>query len=334
MCLRSLILIGLVLLVLGITVAPISFSYVTTESMEPTIDTGDVYVLIHASNPTSGDIVTFESESYGGAVTHRIVEKTDRGYITQGDGNQITDQEGPLDPVTKDEIIGKVATLHGTPLIIPGAAPLLKFISNHNFLLLVLLLSTAILDSVLLTDRPTPTKTRSILTYGDIIDVIASVAFLSIVILLWTGSATAPITVMATENPSQVKGTPVQPGEPATISITQESKDIPGFYRTATAEGKATVESVSTPPGVTNARIRVGPYSEGDSAEIQVRFVGYPLTLPPTVIDTLHSWHPLLAATGTTAALLLPFYLIGRFMVSRRAPLRYGRMRRLRRWLS
>lgn len=79
---------------------------ITTNSMEPTINVGDIIIVsgIEKSNIKVDDIVTFEQE--GKTITHRIVEvnKTDQGekYVTKGDNNQVNDVE----EITYEQIIG------------------------------------------------------------------------------------------------------------------------------------------------------------------------------------------------------------------------------------
>ncbi|NLV88803.1 MAG: signal peptidase I [Tissierellia bacterium] len=100
---------------------PIGFWYVYSGSMEPTIKTNDGFILIKAKEYAINDIITFTpkvlKDKY---VTHRIIEVTDNGeFVTKGDYNQSTDQEGGEPLINKDQILGKVLTLNGKPIIIP-----------------------------------------------------------------------------------------------------------------------------------------------------------------------------------------------------------------------
>ncbi|EGT3617550.1 signal peptidase I, partial [Clostridium perfringens] len=73
-------------------------------SMEPNIRTGDLAIVKSAEmdEVVSGDIITFKYE--GNIVTHRIVEKTEEGFITKGDNNNAEDTE----IVREEDLIGKV----------------------------------------------------------------------------------------------------------------------------------------------------------------------------------------------------------------------------------
>lgn len=75
---------------------------VLSGSMEPTIHTGSI-VLIHTNVNTlkEKDIVAFERG--GTMVVHRLVGKTDEGWITRGDANQTDDPWRVQD----EEITGK-----------------------------------------------------------------------------------------------------------------------------------------------------------------------------------------------------------------------------------
>jgi signal peptidase len=112
-------------LVAGVVLGqPVLLSFVETDSMEPTIDAGDGFVALPTvlwGEPTTGDIVVFEAETIegGGLTTHRIVDETDEGFITRGDGNPFTDQDGGEPPVAESQIVATVPQAGDSPLVIP-----------------------------------------------------------------------------------------------------------------------------------------------------------------------------------------------------------------------
>ncbi len=107
---------------------PFSLGYVSSGSMEPTIRTNDGYILVKSSNYQLGDIITFKPQVLDEAfVTHRIIEKVDNGFITQGDHNNSTDQEAGEPLIQAESIRGRVLTVKGRPLTIPK----LGLISNQ-----------------------------------------------------------------------------------------------------------------------------------------------------------------------------------------------------------
>ena len=76
---------------------------VVSGSMEPTINTGDFIITLKRDDYEVGEVVMFlEGGVY---TTHRIVEETEDGFRTMGDGN-----EGSVDPwtVREENIVGEV----------------------------------------------------------------------------------------------------------------------------------------------------------------------------------------------------------------------------------
>ena len=61
---------------------------VLSGSMEPALQVGSVvWVDVRKTEAGIGDAVTFERD--GRTVTHRIVGKTEKGYLTKGDANRV-----------------------------------------------------------------------------------------------------------------------------------------------------------------------------------------------------------------------------------------------------
>lgn len=123
--------IALVLAVVAIAVGqfvgqPVLLAYVTSDSMEPTLSTGDGYLVLPSvvtDSPEEGDIIVFNAKTLnddnGGLTTHRVAEKTDQGVVTQGDNNPFTDQGGG-EPLVKDhQIVGKAVLIGDSPIVIP-----------------------------------------------------------------------------------------------------------------------------------------------------------------------------------------------------------------------
>ncbi|WP_251343385.1 signal peptidase I [Haloplanus halophilus] len=104
---------------------PVLLSYVETGSMSPTMEPGDGFVAVPSSltgPPERGDVIVFRAEQIqgGGLTTHRVVRETDRGYITRGDGNPFTDQDGDEPPVKDAQIVAEALQVGGTVLVIPN----------------------------------------------------------------------------------------------------------------------------------------------------------------------------------------------------------------------
>ncbi|SDC35147.1 signal peptidase I [Natrinema hispanicum] len=103
---------------------PILLGYVATGSMEPTMDAGDGFIAIPnavTGDVQEGDVVVFQARELhdGGLTTHRVVGETEGGYITKGDANPFTDQDGGEPPVTDGQIVAKALQINGEVVTIP-----------------------------------------------------------------------------------------------------------------------------------------------------------------------------------------------------------------------
>ena len=108
---------------------PVLLGFVETGSMSPALEAGDGFIAVPSimtGENSVGDVVVFEAEEVegGGLTTHRIVGQTDEGYVTKGDANPFTDQDGGEPHVTDDRIVADVLQVGGTVVAIPrlGAA--------------------------------------------------------------------------------------------------------------------------------------------------------------------------------------------------------------------
>lgn len=102
----------------------VSRAIVVTGSMEPAILAGDM-VIIHAQDDYEiGDIVIYKANSY---ITHRIVERTENGYITKGDANNAVDGE-----IQNSQVAGKIV------LVIPKAGTIASFLKSPFGMLILI----------------------------------------------------------------------------------------------------------------------------------------------------------------------------------------------------
>ncbi|QLD86564.1 signal peptidase I [Natronomonas halophila] len=103
---------------------PILLSFVETGSMEPTMEPGDGFIAVPspvAGEIDEGDVIVFEAQNLhgGGLTTHRVVGETESGYITRGDANPFTDQDGQEPPVTDGQIVAVALQVNGDVVVIP-----------------------------------------------------------------------------------------------------------------------------------------------------------------------------------------------------------------------
>lgn len=115
---------------------PMLFGYgkavVVTGSMEPEIMPNDMVVFHAQDEYEAGDIVIYQSNSF---ITHRVVEVTENGYITQGDANNVADEE-----ITAGQVVGKVI------LIIPKVGYITEFLSEPFGILVLMIGFVALLE--------------------------------------------------------------------------------------------------------------------------------------------------------------------------------------------
>ena len=93
----------LIILYFNKSQSPFSLFQITSGSMMPEIQVGEIVILIRKQEYKENDIITYQvNNSY--FVTHRIVKLKEEGYITKGDANNIEDKE----IVKKQDVKGKV----------------------------------------------------------------------------------------------------------------------------------------------------------------------------------------------------------------------------------
>ena len=98
-------------------------------SMEPNISINDLLIIKGNASYQENEIITYVSPR-GSLVTHRVKEVLEEGYITQGDANNVADEEIP-----KQRVLGKVI------FITPGVGAFLYWIlSPVGIILLVCIL--------------------------------------------------------------------------------------------------------------------------------------------------------------------------------------------------
>jgi len=113
------IIIYIIFIFLGLVMAHY-MNVVASESMEPTLHTGDVVIINY--NPSLvqvGDIVVYNATWFSKPVIHRVISKQQANgetvYILKGDNNSFQDPY----PVYPNQIISKVVTIENKPIVIP-----------------------------------------------------------------------------------------------------------------------------------------------------------------------------------------------------------------------
>lgn len=325
---------------------PIVLGFVLTGSMnaEPAnMAPGDGFVAVPpsiAGDIEEGDVVTFEAQQLqgGGLTTHRVVDETDQGYITRGDANPFTDQDGPEPPVQESQIAAVALELGGDVVVIPrigqvalalqagfsaaasalSGVPGLGGIADGNVgssmvLVGVLLLAYSLVaEGIGGTNRRSDRGDRS----RDRRSEMSSVLVLVVILLLITVPATASMVVPSGTNDITIVSSQTPSSDPTVIERGGSVEYSYNFTNEGFIPRIATVNAAST--GVDVADGSLVP-ARGETASTAVtlhapeetgayiRSVSewqYVQFLPASVIFSLHAVHPFLAVAAIDAVIV------------------------------
>jgi signal peptidase len=326
---------------------PVGLGFVRTGSMAPTMQPGDGFVAVPAAvagDLAPGDVIVFRAEELhgGGLTTHRVVEETDRGYVTRGDANPFTDQADDEPPVKEAQVVAVAWQVGGRVVVIPHLGDAVGVVRGGVSAV------QRTLASLLGTRALLGTQGLAYLFFG------VSVAYYAVatvreggrqarpderdtgredgldprllvagMTLLLVGGATAPMVVqsgperygvISAEFDSE-RRTVIEAGESGTVRYPVGN----GGYLPTVSYVEPASEGVAVEPG----RVAVGPRSVVNvSVTLRAppetgyyrRFVvehRYLAILPTSVVDTLYRLHPWLPVIATDLLLGVPFYLFG-----------------------
>lgn len=117
---------------------PMPFGYgcavVLSGSMEPTISVGDMLIIKKTNDYQIHDVIVFDDQYE--LITHRIIDITKNGYITQGDANNVEDGE-----IQKTLVRGEVI------LVIPMVGTIALAFKNPFVVLVGLILAWYLVEA-------------------------------------------------------------------------------------------------------------------------------------------------------------------------------------------
>lgn len=312
--------------------APIHISYVTSESMEPTIDVGDGYILHSAVSIETGDIITFWSEERDDHVTHRVVAVTDDGYITQGDNNPSTDQASGHPPIQNRDIFGEVLTLGPTPLVIPYLGPAVTTVQS-NPVLVIAFAGVVLVIASLWRRNTTAQPERNIFRVRDGMRILLAVGLCVGTVSIYFGGALVSVPYMATSEPTDEPYT-ISTDEPTSDLVSITVDDPPFITSVATSEDVRIVNTTQNASTFT-VGVEVPPADEPGYVEHSLTVYSYPTVLPQAFLQRLQLLHPFAAAVTSMGAFLSIPYIASILIVDGRTPVRDIPARwpeKLRRW--
>jgi len=342
-----------VLLIVGQLLGqPILLGYVATGSMEPTMDAGDGFVSVPSAvtgDVEEGDVVVYQARELhdGGLTTHRVVGETEEGYVTKGDANPFTDQDGGEPHVTDGQIVAKAWQVNGEVVTIPhlgtavmgiqgittGAyetvAPIIGLTttaSNNGLGAMLVAIGVAMLGFGTVFERLGPTR-RETSRRRSRENVIAFWTTLGLILLLFATLATAAMVVpsgtseyglVSTESPTDDP----QIVAPGTTTELTRSVDNAGYLPVVVVHDAERGGIAADPEwqtlGIRGSGETTVTLSAPEETGEYTRHLGeyrYLSVLPPSVLVWLHGIHPFAAIAavngvivGITVAIVLVIF--------------------------
>jgi signal peptidase len=353
---RGLTIAGFVLvltLIVGALVGqPVLLSFVVSGSMSPTIQEGDGFVAIPeqvAGDIEQGDVIVFQSQEIRGGelTTHRVVGETESGYITRGDANPFTDQDGAEPPVTESRIVAVAWQPGGQVVTIPnlGTAILAGRVVVTNILTAVttvlgveqaaeswqagsvMLVSGVILFAISIGSGIVSgsSRERERSRGQDTFDPRYAALFLTAIIIVPANIAmVAPSSTHQIPTGEIAAGSNIAPGDPVEATLVANNEDaLVTMLVVFNASGRTTIENrwLDVPGGETDSTALYAPAPpRGEQKVVTVSEYRYIVLLPPTVIIAMHDIHPLVALGVINAALTVAVlaFVIGLLGTSKR----------------
>jgi signal peptidase len=320
--------------------------------MTPTLDSGDGFVAVPPSlvgGIEPGDVVTFRAETLhgGGLTTHRVVEETQKGFITKGDANPFTDQDGGEPPVQRGQIVAVAWQPGGDVLAIPHLGTVIEearnilastqrwlaavlgtrsLLGETGFAYLLFALSASWYTFEVYRDNGTKRDRSRSPSREEGTDPRLIVGVFTLVIVL---SATAGMVgpagtneykIVSTERDSTRPGF-IQSGTTETVRYRVDNGGVlPVFaYLESGGDGVA-VDPASMrvgPRSIMNATVTLSAPSEPGTYNRFVIQHRYLAVLPASHIDALYRVHPWLPVFAIDTLLGVPFYVAGVALVGR-----------------
>ena len=347
---KRLLTVGVVLLLLALVAGqllgqPVGLSYVETDSMSPTLEPGDGFIAVPTATDNAikqGDVIVFEAAELhgGGLTTHRIVERTERGYITRGDGNPFTDQDGDEPPVKEPQIVAKALQINGEVVVIPhlgtGIEGIQTVLEQTQRQLASLFGTSSVLGAqglaylfFVLTlvwymvgewrdrtgkhaDRTTERETG--LNTHFVVGCCAVLLMASATAAMVVPAGSQEYEIVSAEFDSD-QPTVIQQGDSEEVTYPLDNGGLlPAVsYLEPASEGVDVEphESYLQPQSLNNATATLQAPPETGSFRRYVVEYRYLAVLPTPIIRNLYTIHPWLPIVGINALIGIPFYLLG-----------------------
>lgn len=333
----TILLIGFILiLLLGQLLGQPVLIFVETDSMEPALEPGDGYVAVpnmFAGEIEEGDVILFDAQELhdGEPTTHRVEEVTEEGYITKGDANPFTDQDGPEPVVAEGQVMSVALQPTGDLLVIPQLGVAVETVSGvtegvaepvadalgfealegDQIGLMVLGAGLVLLIVSMVFEGGTAVRSRIRQRKGLLQNVFVIIAILTLVVIIPLNvsmlmpSGVYSFEIVSSSEPSETAGV-IEAGNSEEIQyVMQNNGHLPVIAFLEPAGPGVEIQDEpfhisrqsSIEVGVTmHAPEETGPHLR------MVQEHRYLMVLPPSLIATLHEIHPFAALLGINVA--------------------------------
>ncbi len=278
-------------------------TYVYSNSMEPLIKVNDAFLVWPATDFKVGDIIMYRPKILEAPfITHRIIAIGEYGYITKGDNSPYQDQESGEPEVTKDRITGRVVTVSGRPVIIPGIGKLSalfrsgsgRYTGYLSGLFFAIGILSVIVGNKTYSRKPKPRHRLRLrhlykgITIGAVILVILSIYF---------GSRVSQIRYLVSEYPGD-RGDQIAVNQPDNLVMSIKNNGWIPVWTVCSAIAPLQVKEV---PKIIWARrtgivtLEAEPHRKTGMYQGYVQVFNYPVLLPRSFTMFLHRLSPSLA---------------------------------------
>jgi hypothetical protein len=288
------------LLVVAPTATPFRVESAASDAMAPTIGSADAYVTVPADTVSEGDIVVFWAPEDGAFLVREVVRIEDRSYVV---GTSADAASGDR-VIPRSTIVGTVATLGGSPVVLPGLGGVVSAMSTYRIVLLfvgLLVLTAWFVRRRLLTrtsERTVMIRLRTI-----------AVPLLAVVFV--TCVAITPVSATSYQLTYTFDG--AGEPDPTAENTTREAflpTVTPPFTQWVVTGESATVLNWTEEQGGINATLSVPPPETASRTEVTVRMYPYPGWVPAPVLERAHGVHPIFASLIGAVILVAPLALL------------------------
>lgn len=342
-----LVIVVLSLLLGGFLGQPILLSFVETGSMEPTLEPGDGFVAIPSQvsgEVQQNDVIVFEAQHLngGGLTTHRVVGETEAGYITRGDANPFTDQDGDEPPVTDAQIVAEALQINGWVVTIPSLGAFVwgiqevtgalqqelallfgtdMFLGTNGVAFLISSIGLVIvIYGLLFDDQSRRRDTGRSRRRNGIYDPRRAIVALTLFMLLVSGGT---MVAMSTTHEYGMISASFDSEQPTTVPVGDESSfkhsainggQLPVYAFYEPASSNVDVQPHSTRMNRSEVKNVTVTLQAPDETGFYPQYVSehrYFAVLPFGVVSTLYAIHPWVPIVATSLLFGLPLFVVG-----------------------